>query len=257
MDTIVSRDGTRIACQRTGTGPPLVLVHGVLGTSRRWPILSALEKEHTVYVIDRRGRGASGDGASYAIEREFEDVAAVVDAIGDEVTLLGHSFGGLCALEAALLTSRVRRLIAYEPSPAPVPTGLVDRLQALLDAGDREGLVTTFLREDLGMPDTEFEMLRASPVFPMMVAAAHTVPRELAAEASYRLDAARFQGLGVPVLLLLGGDSPSDSRTTVEAWHRILPNSRIVVLPGQQHIAHYTAPELFVREIQAFLTEPD
>lgn len=257
MDTIVSQDGTRIACQRTGTGPPLVLVHGALGTSRRWPILPALEKAFAVYVIDRRGRGASGDAANYAIEREFEDVAAVVDAIGEEVHLLGHSFGGLCALEAALLTSRVRRLIAYEPSPMPVPTGLVDRLQALLDAGDREGLVATFLREDVNMPAAELEMLKASPVFPAMVAAAHTVPRELAAEASYRLDAARFQGLGAPVLLLLGGDSPPFSRTTVEAWHSILPNSRIVVLPGQQHIAHYTAPELVVREIQAFLSEPD
>lgn len=256
METVVSRDGTPIAYQRTGTGPPLVLVHGTLGTSRRWPILPLLESQFTVCAIDRRGRGASGDAAHYAIEREFEDVAAVANANGGEVTLLGHSFGGLIVLEAARLVPGVRRLVAYEPSPWPVPAGAVERLQALLDAGDREGLVTTFLRDLVSMPAAEVEMFKASPVFPAMLAAAHTVPRELAAEETYRLDPARFEHLHAPVLLLLGGDSPPPGRATVEAWHSILPNSRIAVLPSQQHVAHYTAPDLFAREVMAFLSEP-
>lgn len=121
MESIRSKDGTPIACQRTGTGPPLVLVHGTLGSCKRWPILPALEKQFTVYAIERRGYGESGDTSDYAVEREFEDIAAVVDSIGDAVNLLGHSFGGFCVLEAALLTSHLRRLIVYEPSPLPVP----------------------------------------------------------------------------------------------------------------------------------------
>jgi len=256
MDAIESRDGTLIACQRAGTGPPLVLVHGMLGTSRRWPILPLLEQQFTVCAIDRRGRGESGDTAHYAIEREFEDVAAVASATGGKVSLLGHSFGGMIALEAARLIPGVRRVIAYEPSPDPVPPGSVARLQALLDAGDREGLVTAFFREIVRMPAAEFAMFKASPNYPAMLAAAHTVPRELAVEETYRLDAARFQDLHAPVLLLLGGDSPPHNRATVEAWHSILPNSRIAVLPGQQHVAHYTAPDLFAREVLALLAGP-
>lgn len=262
MEKILSKDGTPIAYQRSGAGTPLVLVHGTLGSTKRWPLLPALGEHFTVYAVDRRGYGESGDAASYAVEREFEDVAAVVNSIGDGVNLLGHSFGGFCVLEAALRTPHVRRLIAYEPSPLPVPgellypEGIIDRFQALLDAGERENVVTTMFRELVGMPPDEIELLKASPVFPSMVAAAHTVPRESRAEAAYQFEPERFKHLNTPTLLLLGGDSPAFFKTTIEAWHAALPNSRIVVLPGQQHIAHYTAPDLFVREVQAFLLEP-
>jgi pimeloyl-ACP methyl ester carboxylesterase len=262
MAKIQSKDGTPIAYQRSGAGAPLVLVHGTLGSPGRWPILPALEEQFTVYAVDRRGYRESGDVANYAGEREFEDIAAVVDSIGEGVNLLGHSFGGLCVLEAALLTSHLRRLVVYEPSPLPIPgtplypDGIIDRLQSLLDAGDREGVVTTVLSEVVRMPSEELEMLKASPAFPGMVAAAHTVPRESRVEDGYRFEPERFKHLNVPTLLLLGGDTPAFFKTTVERWHAALPNSRIVVLPGQQHIAHYTAPDLFVREVKAFLAEP-
>jgi pimeloyl-ACP methyl ester carboxylesterase len=259
METVLSEDGTPIAYQRSGTGPPLVLVHGTLGSSRRWPVLSMLEKQFTVYAVDRRGYGESGDASDYAIERDFEDIAALVDAIGGEVNLLGHSYGGLCVLEAALLTTNVRRLIVYEPSPMPVPGGrlypkeIVDRLQTLLDAGDRENVVITLLREIVGMPANELDLLKASPAFPALVAAAHAAPRETRAEEEYRFEPERFRHLRVPTLLLTGSDSPLLLKKPIETWHAALPNSRIVVLPDQQHIAHYTAPDLFVREVQAFL----
>jgi len=98
-----------------------VLVHGTGGSYKRWsPILPALEKQFTVYAVDRRGRGESTDSAPYAIECEFEDVAAVVDSFGEPVNLLGHSFGAVCSLEASLRTSNLRKLILYEP-PLPLP----------------------------------------------------------------------------------------------------------------------------------------
>src|SRR5688572_24310787 len=116
MSTFRSGDGTTIACEKIGSGPPLVLVHGTAADHTRWaPVLPALSGRFTIYACDRRGRGASGDGASYAMEREFEDVAAVVDGIGGPVDLLGHSYGALCSLEAAVLARNLRRLALYEP----------------------------------------------------------------------------------------------------------------------------------------------
>jgi pimeloyl-ACP methyl ester carboxylesterase len=120
MEKVISKDGTPIAYHRSGKGAPLVLIHGTGASSERWkPILPALEKQFSIYAVDRRGRGASGDAHAYAMRREFEDVAAVVDSIGDRVHLLGHSFGAICSLEATLLTSHVHKVILYEP-PLPV-----------------------------------------------------------------------------------------------------------------------------------------
>jgi pimeloyl-ACP methyl ester carboxylesterase len=262
MNKIPSKDGALLAYQRTGVGPPLVLVHGTGGSSARWaPILPALEEHFSLYALDRRGRGDSGDAPDYALEREFEDVASVVDSIGPSVKLLGHSFGGLCALEAALLTPQVHKLILYEP-PLPVegmpiyPDGFIDRLDTLLAAGDRQGVLTTFMREVVRMPSHEFELFRASPAWPARVAAAHTLPRELRAQERYRFTAERFRGLRTPTLLLAGGDSPAFFKAAIEIVGAALPNSRTVVLPGQQHIAMDTAPDLFVREVITFLKEP-
>ena len=262
MGKILSKDGINIAYQKSGAGPPLVLVHGTGGAYKRWsPVLPALEKQFTIYAVDRRGRGESGDTSCYAIEREFEDVAAVVNAIGAGVNLLGHSYGGLCSLEAALLTPHLRSLILYEP-PLPIPgesiypEGVIDRLEALLNAGDRAGVLTTFMREVVRMPAHELELFQASPAFPARIAAAHTLPRELRAHESYRFDPERFKHLTVPTLLLVGGDSPAFFKAAIETLHATLPNSRIVVLAGQQHIAIDTAPDLFAREVQMFLLEP-
>jgi pimeloyl-ACP methyl ester carboxylesterase len=234
-----------------------VLVHGVLGSSSRWPVLPILQERFTVYALERRGRGESGDAEQYAIEREFEDIAAVADSIGEGVNLLGHSYGGLCVLEAAMLTPFVHRLIVYEPGPVPAPQSSIDSLQELLDTGDREGMVTTFLRTLVEMPHEEIEFLKSSSVFQSMLDAAHTVPRELRAEKEYQFAPERFQGLNSPTLLLVGGDSPPFANTALKTWHSILPDSRTALLPGQQHIAHYTAPDLFAREVMAFLLEPE
>lgn len=256
MEKIRSKDGTPIAYQRSGKGPPLVLVHGALASHQRWvSILPELENQFTVYAIDRRGRGESGDASTYAIEREFEDVAAVVDSIGDGVNVLGHSYGALCVLEATLLTPNIRRVVAYEPPPAPVPDGLMERIQDLLDAGDREGAIIAFVRDLVRMPPHELERWRSSPIFQTRLATVHTIPREFHAAKAYRFEPERFKHLNVPTMMLLGGDSPPFARKNVECWHNTLPDSRIVVLPGQQHIAMDTAPDLFVREVQTFLTE--
>lgn len=262
MEQITSRDGTRIGYERTGTGSPLVLVHGGTADRTRWaPVLPALAEHFTLYAIDRRGRGASGDADAYALEREFEDVTAVVDAIGGPVDLLGHSFGGVCALGAARRTPSVRRLVLYEPPrtgvAGTIPPAVASRMASLLAAGDRDGVVTTFMREIVQVPPHELEKLRSVPAWQGRVAAAHTILREVhALEQQPPLDPSGFAGFRIPTMLLLGGDSPPLEKANTEALHAALPDSRIVVMPGQRHIAMNTAPDLFVREVLAFLTEP-
>src|SRR3990170_5412025 len=151
MYSVKSKDGTLIAYERSGTGPALVLVHGTTADHTRWaPVLPILEKKFTLYAVDRRGRGVSGDFEVYSIEREYEDIAAVVSFIREPVNLLGHSYGALCALEAALLVTNLNKLILYEPaihSDKPLyPPGIRTAIQAALDSGDREKVLLILFR---------------------------------------------------------------------------------------------------------------
>jgi pimeloyl-ACP methyl ester carboxylesterase len=263
MEAVTSRDGTPIAYKRGGEGPPLVLVHGTTSDHSTWePVLPDLHKHFTVYAMDRRGRGESGGGA-YDIEREFEDVVAVIDSIDGPTDLFGHSYGAVCALEAALRCGRVRRLILYEGTfPVPAGTELyppeaLDSVRSSLKAGDREGALTTFYRDIAMISPEEIEMLRSLPVWPARVALAPTIPREIRAFESYvsSFDPARLGDLRIPTMILLGGDSPALERAAAEALDAALPDGRIVVIPHQAHLAHRTAPGEFVREVVQFLIQ--
>ena len=252
----VSEDGTPIAAWRSGEGPPLVLVHGAAADHSRWaPVLPALEARFTVVAIDRRGRGQSGDAREYAIEREYEDVAAVVEMAGEGVDVLGHSYGGICALEAALLTDKVGRLVLYEPPMGFLasPPDVVDRLQELLDEGKRDELVSFFMQKVAGLPADQVELLRSLPAWEARLAVADTIPREERASREYRFDPDRFRGLDVPTLFLQGGDSPAPFKAAGEALREALPDCRVVVMPGQRHAAMDTGTELFTAEVLSFL----
>jgi pimeloyl-ACP methyl ester carboxylesterase len=255
-ETVVSADGTPLAVWRSGGGPPLVLVHGATADHTRWaPVLPALEQHFTVYNFDRRGRGESGDAADYALVREFEDVVAVVESVGGEVNLLGHSHGGVCALEAALLTDRVGKLVLYEPPMGflATPAHVVQELEALLQAGRRDELVAMFMREVAGLPPEQVEVLRSLPAWQARIDAADTIPREELANREYTWEPDRFRELHVPTLYLLGGDSPEPFRLAGQALEAALPDCRVVVMPGQTHAAIDTATELFVTEVLSFL----
>jgi pimeloyl-ACP methyl ester carboxylesterase len=257
MTQVTSRDGTPIAYWRSGEGPPLVLVHGTGPDHSRWaPVLPAFEQRYTVCAVDRRGRGGSGDSEDFVMEREFEDMAVVVDSLGEPVSLLGHSYGGLCALEAALLSRNVRVLALYEPAfeaGAEIYSAeVIERLETLLRAGDRDGVVATTARQVAGVPPEVVEYMRSRPAWRARVAAAHTVPRELRAVKTYRFDPKRFRDLAVPTLLLSGSESPSGYRMAVEAVDEALPDSRIVVMPGQGHVAMDTGTDLFTAQVLRF-----
>jgi pimeloyl-ACP methyl ester carboxylesterase len=266
MTQVISRDGTQIAYWTSGEGPPLVLVHGTTADHTRWrPLLPYLEPQATIHALDRRGRGASGDAPDYGVAREFEDVAAVVDAVaaaaGSAVDVLGHSFGGLCAFGGAALTSNIRRLVLYEgwPSPHPeqlaLPPGVQERLDALLAQGDREAALGTFFREVVRMPEAEFAVYRALPAWQARIAAAHTITRESRAEQAARFRPEQAAKISVPALMLVGGESPDFLTAGIDTVAAALPDAHIVVLEGQQHIAIDFVPEIFADHILAFLRD--
>jgi pimeloyl-ACP methyl ester carboxylesterase len=260
MQTVKSADGTPIAYARSGDGPPLVLVHGSTADHTRWAgILPTLERRYSVFAMDRRGRGGSGDAGTYSLEREYADVVAVVEAAGEGVNLLGHSFGALCAMEAALRVDNLRRLVLYEP-PFPVggkplyPPELPDRYAAMLAEGEREKFLIAFFSEVVGAPDAQIAALRADPSWQGRIASAHTALREMA-DGDYDFDPDRFRRLDVPTLLLLGENSSAMFAEATRALDAALPDSRVVVLEGQGHVAMTTGPELFVREVTAYLSD--
>jgi pimeloyl-ACP methyl ester carboxylesterase len=255
-EEVVAADGTPIAVWRTGEGPPLVLVHGAAADHGRWaPVLPALQERFTVLAMDRRGRGGSGDAEDYAIEREYEDVAAVVEWAGDGVDLLGHSHGGVCAIEAARLTDRLGRLVLYEAPMGFIrsPQHVVDRLEELLAADERDELLAVFLGEVAGLPEDQIALMRSLPAWEGRLAAAGTIPREERVTREYVFDPERFRELRVPTLLLQGGDSPPAFAQAADALHAVLPDSRLVVMPGQRHAAMDTGTELFTTEVLGFL----
>jgi pimeloyl-ACP methyl ester carboxylesterase len=260
LDHTTTPDGTRIAVWRSGRGRPLVLVHGTGADHTRWrPVLPALEERSTVLAVDRRGRGESTDADAYRITDEFADVAAVVDAAaaqsGGPVDLLGHSYGGLCALEAARRTTSVRRLVLYEPPVVgpPSPRQLLDRLDEMVAAGDRDGAVTTFFREVVRAPEQQVAMLRSLPSWPARLAAAHTLSREQRLEDGYAFDPERFRSWSLPTLLLTGSESPSFLQESSRLLAALLPASWLLVLPGQGHVAMDTGTALFTDAVTSFL----
>jgi pimeloyl-ACP methyl ester carboxylesterase len=266
VSRVASRDGTKIAFWTSGQGPPLVVVHGAPADHTRWrPLLPHLEPHVTIHTIDRRGRGASADGPDYEITREFDDVAAVVDAIADAsnsaVDLYGHSFGGLVAFGAATRTSNLRKLVLYEgwpvrdPSVFALPPGVDERLTELQRHGDREVLLETFMRDAAMVSDDDIQAMRALPSWQGRVDAALTLPRELRACLDARFDAQQAGQIKVPTLLLTGESSTDVSKADIDVVATALTGARIVVLAGQQHVADIMVPEVFAGHLLAFLRD--
>jgi pimeloyl-ACP methyl ester carboxylesterase len=262
MHTVTSTDDTRIAFWRSGTGPPLLLIHGATAdhtTTWRF-VLPELERRFTVYAMDRRGRGGSGDSPAYDLQREAQDVAAVIDSIGEPVNVVGHSYGALCAIEAALLTANLHRLVLYEGVPLRgadlYRPGVTGRVQALLEARDTEGMLMVLFREVLEMPPEEIEAVRSQQdAWAVRLRNAPTLPRELRSEEEYVFTPERFGSMRTPTLLMVGGDSPARELENASGVAAALPDARVVALPGQQHAAMYAAPDIFVREVIRFLEE--
>lgn len=262
---ITSADGTQIAVFSSGVGPPLLLVHGATADHTTWRNAGpTLAESFRIHAIDRRGRGESGDGPSYAIEREYEDVAAVSDRVAGEtgvpVDVVGHSYGGRCAMGAALLTGNVGRLVVYEGAPSPGgpaggyrPPGVETRIAALIESGDSDAALETFMREIVRMPPPDLAAFRADPVWPVRAAAVATTLRELEGEASPAASLEALARVEAPVLQLLGSESAKEFHDATRALDSRLRSGRVEVIEGARHAAHHTHVEAFVRAICSFL----
>lgn len=255
-----SSDGIPLAVWVGGDGPPMVLVHGSFGDHAGWAVpVGALNKHFTTFAMDRRGFGESGDGAEYSIERDFDDVAAVVGAVtarcGEPVALWGHSYGANCAMGGASISPDVHHLVLYEPSLGlSYPAGAIEAAEAALEAGDRETAVVRMLFDVLEMSHQEIDELRSSPRWAQLLAGAHTAPRECRVEEAWVYEPGQFDGLDAPTLLLSGSQSPSSVIEATQRAANAIPDSRIHVLEGHGHFAHRTDPALVVSIIQDFLS---
>jgi len=209
----------------------------------------------TACAMDRRGHGASGDSPEYVLQKEAEDIAAVVNSRPGTVFVLGHSYGGVCALEATFLTERISKLVLYEPPLQDrIDLAVVERIEAMIQDGKREQAVVTFLREVVKLSPGEVAAMRSRPSWPGLVATVDSHPRQMRALAAYRFDAKRMRTVRIPTLLLTGSDTASPQlKQAIDSLRASLPDPTLVVLEGQQHNAMDSARQELAQAVIGFL----
>jgi pimeloyl-ACP methyl ester carboxylesterase len=243
---VTSKDGTTIAFDRTGEGPPIVVVGGALSTrGAAEPLAGLLAPSFTVYAYDRRGRGDSGDTPPYAVEREVEDIQALVADAGGSAFAFGHSSGGVLALEAAAQTLGISKLALYEPpfivdnSRSPLPNDYIERLTELASTDRRGDAVRYFMVTGVGVPIEAVASMREESFWPALEAVAHTLSydgRIMGDHMSGKaLPSDRWASVTIPTLLIDGGESPPSQRNAVQGLVDVLPDAQRRTIEGQTH----------------------
>jgi pimeloyl-ACP methyl ester carboxylesterase len=240
MQTVVSKDGTRIAYEQSGTGEPLILMVGAFNDHTTGHPLTEILKQHfTVFNYDRRGRGESGDTLPYAVEREIEDLGALIEAAGGSAYVFGYSSGAVLAVKAAR-TLAIKKLALYEPPP----TGEQARHEAAeldqLVKADRRGDAVALFQKGVGIPEAVTAQMRNAPFWAGLEAVAHTLVYEMTILADLP------QVVDVPTLVMDGGNSPAILHDSAQAIVDLLPKAERRTLPGQTHdiVADVVAPEV-------------
>lgn len=246
---VVSKDGTEIAYTRIGQGPVLILVDGALcyrASGPNGPLAERLSPYFTVYAYDRRGRGDSNETKPYAMEREVEDIAALIEEAGGSAYLYGISSGAALALEAAKRLSAVRKLVVYEApfivddSRSPVPADYASTFEKLLAADRRGAAVKHFMRKGVGLPAIAMLMMPLMPAWSKLKAVAHTLPYDTLLTEGFQqgkpLPADYWSNATVPTLVVYGGKSPAWMQNGMRALAGALPQAELRVLPGATHL---------------------
>ncbi len=240
MKTVVSADGTKIAYDQVGDGPPVILVVGAFNDRATGaPLAKALDSRFTVLNYDRRGRGASGDTQPYAVEREVEDLDALIREVGGAARVFGYSSGGNLALEAAARGLNITQLAVYEAPfmvgdddsrPRP-PKDMAGQLAKLVASGRRGDAVELFQTQMVGIPEPVVVQMRNAPFRPALEATAHTLVYEATIVGNLELPTAQL----TPTLVVYGGASPSFMGNAAKALAKALREGYVRALEGQSH----------------------
>jgi pimeloyl-ACP methyl ester carboxylesterase len=249
FETAVSRDGTRIAYETRGNGPPVIMIGGANNTRHSPPICALpmaelLAPQFRAIAFDRRGRGDSGDTPPHAVAREVEDVAAIIAAVGGPVRMFGHSSGGALILECALAGLPISAIAIYEPPYAMDEAAESEgrrwdaEIGALLAAG-KPGAAAEFFMAGTGMPRGMIEGMKGSPYWPAIERLAPTLPYEnriMAAAGSREVREKRLAAVGVSVLAMAGGDSPDWMRAAARSVAEAVPKGTYREFAGANHM---------------------
>lgn len=244
MPVVTSKDGTTIAYSVQGAGPAIVLVDGALCSRNFGPMpgySKLLADSFTVYWYDRRGRGESGDTPPFAIEREVEDLAAVIQATGGTPFVFGASSGAALALQGAAAGLPMRKLLMYEAPYVPVPPGgktaaqHVEALWKLVRADQRGAAVRYFMCDVVGMPKLMGYAFALFPMWSKLKQVAHTLPYDLSIMADDSLLTSRVQGLKIPTMVAGGAKSPQSLKDAVTKVAAAVPGATLRWVPGQTH----------------------
>jgi pimeloyl-ACP methyl ester carboxylesterase len=230
MNTVVSKDGTRIAYEVAGTGQPLILVVGAFNDrATGLPLTEMLEQHFTVFNYDRRGKGDSGDTLPYAVEREIEDLDALIAEAGGSALVFGYSSGAVLAPKAAAHGSNISKLALYEPPPIGPESGRVAAQLARLVAENRRGDAVALFQKGVGIPEEMTAQMRHAPFWTGLEKVAHTLVYEMTILTEPPLPTT------VPALVIDGGNSPETLHQSAQALTDMLPNARRRTLVGQTH----------------------
>jgi pimeloyl-ACP methyl ester carboxylesterase len=245
MSKVLSKDGTAIAFDKLGHGEPVILVDGALCSRAFGPLpnLAKLLASHfTVFNYDRRGRNESGDKAPYAVQREVEDIEALIAEAGGSASVFGTSSGAALALAAAANRANIKKLALYEPpfvagrrKGRGAPPDSEMQLRRLVDQGRRADAVKFFMVDMVGMPAIFTYIMRILPVWPKLKAVAHTLPYDAAVLGDFSLPRERAASVAVPTLVMGGEKSPVELRGAVDAVAEAIPGAKLRMLKGQTH----------------------
>ena len=244
MRKAISKDGTAIAFDTLGTGPPIILVDGAFCTRSFGPmpkLAPLLAKHFTVFTYDRRGRGDSGDKPPYAVEREIEDLQALIKEAGGSVFVFGMSSGAVLAIDAAAQGARIKKIALYEP-PVMVeegghrpPADSQKHLSGLILEGRRGDAVKFMMTKVMGVPAIVVTVMRLLPAWSKLKAVANTLPYDVAITGDSALIMKRAAIVAVPTLVVGGEKSPQFLRTAVKAVADVVPHAQLRLLEGQTH----------------------
>jgi len=258
MDKAISRDGTAIAFDKLGDGPPVIIIVGAFNDRAAGaPLAEKLASQFTTFNYDRRGRGESSDANTYEVQREVDDLAALIETAGGAACVFGYSSGAVLGLEAAKRGVPITKLALFEMPlfPGPGPRFTVDhaaRLKSMLQAGDRGAAVEYFQSEVIGIPPEIVAQLRNAPFRPALEAMAQTLVYEAIIVGDGSLHDELATGVSTPTLAIAGGASFPFMRETAERLAQLLPSGRAVSLEGQ---THDIVPEVLGPELEHFFQE--